>query len=165
MNWEAIGALGELVNALVVLITLIYLAVQVRHGRGLLEESRKAAMSEVHQARASSRIAEERAMMQSEELSALVALLWQEDFDPMKLSESQVNRLRHYAQSQLIHWDNLLYQWELGLLDDYMIEGISLVIPIAVPRFESLGLRIHRRVLEFYSAELDGRKPDEIRQT
>lgn len=30
MNWDAIGALGELIGALVVLITLIYLAVQIR---------------------------------------------------------------------------------------------------------------------------------------
>ena len=30
MNWDAIGALGELLGATAVLITLIYLAVQVR---------------------------------------------------------------------------------------------------------------------------------------
>ena len=30
MNWDAIGAIGELVSAVVVLITLVYLAVQIR---------------------------------------------------------------------------------------------------------------------------------------
>ena len=30
MNWEAIGALGETVGALAVLVTLVYLAMQIR---------------------------------------------------------------------------------------------------------------------------------------
>jgi hypothetical protein len=30
MNWEAIGAVGETVGALAVLVTLVYLAVQIR---------------------------------------------------------------------------------------------------------------------------------------
>ena len=30
MNWEAIGAVGEIVGALVVLVTLVYLAMQIR---------------------------------------------------------------------------------------------------------------------------------------
>jgi len=29
MNWEAVGALGELIGALVVIITLVYIAIQV----------------------------------------------------------------------------------------------------------------------------------------
>lgn len=33
MNWEAIGALGEILGALVVVVTIFYLAVQVRHSR------------------------------------------------------------------------------------------------------------------------------------
>ena len=31
MNWEAIGAVGEIASAMTVVVTLIYLAVQVRH--------------------------------------------------------------------------------------------------------------------------------------
>jgi hypothetical protein len=33
MNWEAIGAVGELLGSLAVFVTLGYLAVQVRHAR------------------------------------------------------------------------------------------------------------------------------------
>jgi hypothetical protein len=33
MNWNAIGAVGEIVGSLAVLITLVYLAIQVRHVR------------------------------------------------------------------------------------------------------------------------------------
>ena len=34
MNWEALGAIGEIVGAMAVLVTLLYLAIQVRHFRG-----------------------------------------------------------------------------------------------------------------------------------
>ena len=33
MNWEAVGALGELIGALVVIITLVYIAIQVKYAK------------------------------------------------------------------------------------------------------------------------------------
>ena len=33
MNWDAIGAVGEIIGGVAVLVTLIYLAIQVRHAR------------------------------------------------------------------------------------------------------------------------------------
>jgi heme/copper-type cytochrome/quinol oxidase subunit 1 len=36
MNWEAIGAIGEILGALAVILTLIYLAVQVRYTKDLV---------------------------------------------------------------------------------------------------------------------------------
>jgi hypothetical protein len=33
MNWDAIGAMGESLSAILVLITLIYLATQVRYAK------------------------------------------------------------------------------------------------------------------------------------
>ena len=33
MNWEAIGAIGEILGATVVFITLVYLAIQVKHAK------------------------------------------------------------------------------------------------------------------------------------
>ena len=44
MNWDAIGAIGEVAGALVVIVTLIYLAQQVRNN---LIESRLAAVHEI----------------------------------------------------------------------------------------------------------------------
>ncbi len=34
MNWDAIGAVGEMIGALAVVVTLAYLAIQVRHAQG-----------------------------------------------------------------------------------------------------------------------------------
>ncbi len=35
MNWEAIGAVGEIVGALAVVLSLIYLAIQVRQNSNM----------------------------------------------------------------------------------------------------------------------------------
>ena len=39
MNWDAIGAIGELVGALAVVLTLAYLALEVRRSRLIAESS------------------------------------------------------------------------------------------------------------------------------
>ena len=39
MNWEAIGAVGEIVGAMAVVITLVYLALQTRHSAAATKSS------------------------------------------------------------------------------------------------------------------------------
>ena len=39
MNWEAVGAVAELIAALGVIVTLIYLGRQIRHNSSLLDQS------------------------------------------------------------------------------------------------------------------------------
>src|SRR5580765_3506821 len=39
MNWDAIGAIGQVLGSIAVLITLVYLSIQTRHARS---ESRRA---------------------------------------------------------------------------------------------------------------------------
>ncbi|NKC00321.1 MAG: hypothetical protein GKR90_17795 [Pseudomonadales bacterium] len=43
MNWEAIGAIGEIVGALAVVISLVYLALQIR------TQNREAKLSSIHE--------------------------------------------------------------------------------------------------------------------
>ena len=43
MNWEAIGALGETLGAILVLITLIYLATQVRYAKNAAADANRLA--------------------------------------------------------------------------------------------------------------------------
>jgi len=43
MNWDAIGAIAEVIGALAVLITLAYLAVQVRQNSTQLREAARLA--------------------------------------------------------------------------------------------------------------------------
>ena len=42
MSWDAIGALGEIIGATAVILTLVYLASQVRYAkRATLDQNRK----------------------------------------------------------------------------------------------------------------------------
>ena len=48
MNWEAIGAVGEIVGAVAVVGTLFYLAIQIRQNNRVVEEnSRQLRLGEV----------------------------------------------------------------------------------------------------------------------
>ncbi len=42
MNWEAIGAIGELIGAVGVIVSLVYLATQIRHSSRLMGEHSRA---------------------------------------------------------------------------------------------------------------------------
>ena len=39
MNWEALGAIGELIGAFAVVVTLIYVGIQVRHSAGAVRSA------------------------------------------------------------------------------------------------------------------------------
>mgnify|MGYP003300637055 CR=1 FL=1 len=41
MNWEAMGAIGEVVGAIAVVLTLAYLAIQVRQNSNPLDQQNK----------------------------------------------------------------------------------------------------------------------------
>ena len=42
MNWEAVGAIGEIVGAIAVVLSLVYLAAQIRQNTKLVEEQCRA---------------------------------------------------------------------------------------------------------------------------
>ena len=39
MNWEALGAIGELIGAFAVVVSLIYVGIQVSHSAGAVRSS------------------------------------------------------------------------------------------------------------------------------
>lgn len=52
MNWEAIGAIGEIIGALAVVVSLVYLSVQIRQNTKQVTEQIKALKLEGHNAAA-----------------------------------------------------------------------------------------------------------------
>lgn len=60
MNWEAIGAIAELLSSLAVFLTLIYLAVQVRHARQDVRRSVRQNRAEVSRERLRIRATDQR---------------------------------------------------------------------------------------------------------
>jgi hypothetical protein len=54
MNWDAMGAVGEIVGAIAVLVTLIYLAAQIRQNAKALDRQSDIAQAQIQQMRADS---------------------------------------------------------------------------------------------------------------
>ena len=48
LNWEALGAIGEVIGAGAVLVTLLFLITQLRQNTKSLDESRRATVSQLY---------------------------------------------------------------------------------------------------------------------
>lgn len=107
MNWEAIGAIGEIVGAFAVVLSLIYLAVQIRNQN---IESKATAVHQVLESNKSSI---------SQLLDPGLAEIWiagMEDFNSL----TDVQRLRFviYLTVALRSFEDAFFQWRNGRLDD-----------------------------------------------
>ena len=132
VNWEAIGAAAELLSAIAVLATLVYLAVQVRHSRDLLEENRKIALSQVYQARADSRIS---ILMQNIDED-----LYAEVYGELENANASQSKVATVMSRDLVLCDNVLYQHSLGLIEEQDYRRISVVVQRSFSRWKAEGL-------------------------
>lgn len=105
MNWEAIGAVGEAIGALAVVLTLGYLAVQVRDTRKLLRAS-------AHQARTDRNIQIMLGRLQFPPPSL------EKIASDQELSSEDLANLRAHNAIAMRHFEDLFYQRSLGLVDD-----------------------------------------------
>ncbi len=106
MNWDAIGAVGELVGAVAVVVTLAYLAFQIKHNRLTAEsnavEKTGAGLNSVNVN-----------IMNNPEL----AEIWVKGFlDPDSLSEIQNTRFWFLTQSYLNHFSTIKKHYDTGAL-------------------------------------------------
>lgn len=106
MNWEAIGAVGELLGAILLLVSFIYLGVQVR-------ETRKQMSLAGAQARADS-LRELFALRMKKEF--IVAEIKAES-DPSQLSKEEARLLDYWFFAFLVLRQNNFYQRQVGILD------------------------------------------------
>ena len=125
---QLLGNFGEFIGALAVVGTLIYLAIQVRHTKAAteanteaLKESRRLALSETYQARAtllSDRMAE---IADSGILAPLIYKTLRGDFN--SLSEEESVRLRLHSFGVVNWFDNMFYQYQQGFLEEEFYES------------------------------------------
>jgi hypothetical protein len=115
LNWEAIGAIGEIVGAAAVVVTLIYLALQVRL-------SREATLAHTRSLRSSARIESGRywteeviRMALSPDMAMIVS---QGMSDARQLSDEERERLVAWYTQHMIAKDNLYHQYLDGLLPE-----------------------------------------------
>jgi hypothetical protein len=124
---QLLGNLGEFLGAIAVFITLIYLAIQVRHGREAvaantksLEENRRLALAQVYQGRSNQvqQICMLRA--QSDRWPELIVKAQDDGFQA--LSRTEQARWSQFLAAESAQLDNVHYQYQLGLLDDDFYE-------------------------------------------
>jgi len=103
MNWEAVGSIAEAIGATAVLVTLIYLATQVRHARDQISRSarqvRDATLRDLYLATA-----------QSPELARVVGKAtdgWTPDIE----SEEQLFKVAEFTSEERIIWRNYNRAW------------------------------------------------------
>ncbi len=126
MTIAELGAIGEFVGSIAVLMTLVYLAIQIRQSKKLLEENQRIALSQTFQTRAGFRmetfrfgiephgaklLAKFDTLHQGESLEERI-----KSYDA--LSDSEKIQIRNYYSMGLQALENALYQGELGLLED-----------------------------------------------
>jgi hypothetical protein len=148
MNWEAIGAIGELVGGIAVIVTLIYLAIQVRQSKTLLERNEKIALSQMYQARADARMSQVIAQAQSGK-AELISSVWGHPdlIDGLEGDDREI--VRQYMIATMVHQDNILYQAKLGLLEAKASDLYKL-IALNVPVWEKLDIQLTTLVKECF---------------
>ncbi|MEQ8693995.1 MAG: hypothetical protein RIC85_01540 [Gammaproteobacteria bacterium] len=106
MNWEAIGVIAEVVGAIAVVITLLYLALEVKRNRSATESSSVDALAEGFNALNS-------LLADSPEL----AEIWLSGMsDPNSLNGIQRVRLIALVQSYVNHFTTVKKHYDAGLL-------------------------------------------------
>ena len=140
MNWEAIGALGEVAGALTVFATLVYLATQIR-------QSRKATLADIYQSRAHSRGANTlQIALNSPDFHKILfkfemnLKIMEPDEAVAQLSEEEAFLLRMFHNDIMVRMDNIYFQYQQGFLSDDYLETAKRGLIRFVPIWKALGV-------------------------
>ena len=113
MNWEAIGAVGEVMGAIAVVVSLLYVAVQIRQNTKIVAANTIQAVST-----ASSDITMR--LAESSELSELLTKMFSE---PENLTPKESMRMELILRAAFRNYENYYYQHKRGYLEDDMWTG------------------------------------------
>ena len=142
MNWEMVGAVGEVTGSLAVLLTLIYLARQIKQNNHSLEENRKYASAQAYQARAETAIDVLRGV--DAELMAKLGVTTLSEVNVSRISNlDEVSRIRLHQQLQIlmIAIDNIAYQQSLGLMGRVSPIGRAMLKEL-LPLWEAMDIQL-----------------------
>ena len=141
-----LGALGELVGAIGVVLTLWYLAVQIRQNTHGMEETKRLALAQTYQLRAD---ALQNMLVQaadSQYIGPLITKLTQhgypEDVTALdRLTADERGRFRQWQIAQQTHWDNMYFQYQQGYLDEeYYHDSFRERVARLAPTWKALGI-------------------------
>jgi hypothetical protein len=114
MNWDAIGAVGELVGASAVLVTLVYLAVQIRQNSKMMRANSKQSITDATQ-------------------HLLFKMLDEPELSHKFINGGEFDSIEHtkawlLARAMFRGYEAQIYQHEVGLLDDTEWEELRKII-------------------------------------
>jgi hypothetical protein len=175
MTLLELGALGEFVGAIAVVVTLVYLAVQVRQNTRMLEENERLALAQTYQMRADSLQNMLVQAADSEHIGPIITKLtdagYPEDVGSLDiLSDTERGRFRQWHIAQLTHWDNMYFQYEQGFLDEeYYRQSIRTRVARLAPVWRALRITGMRESfaaeVETLLAERDEAEPPPVEET
>ena len=143
MNWEAVGAIAEMLGAVGVIATLLYLSFQIK-------QNSKAIEAQMYQARSSESGQRFGQVADSPYLAAIYAKLRESgspfDLDVVdELSAVDFERLRNSELRVARGVDNSHQQYVLGYLTEEFLDELRYTIRIRHQLWERLGMRIGSR--------------------
>jgi hypothetical protein len=152
LEWTSVlGNIGELLGAIAVVITLLYLAAQVRLGKEAtesntrqLEEIRRLNMVENYMRR-SERV--ERGYRDSALSEGLSRLNFKATTDPDNLDEFELHRMREWMHAHMHRLDSQHYQYQNGLLDEEGYQNLRKVLARWVPIWRRFDIELPRQSL------------------
>ena len=115
MNWDAIGAIAELLGAVGVIASLVYLATQIRQSREQMSQNTRALRAGSYQ-QGSDTLQE--AVMTAWNGPALEEAVQLGLRDSGDLSEEDAYRFNHWMTNMLLGYENVHYQYRAGMLDE-----------------------------------------------
>jgi hypothetical protein len=151
MNLQDWGSIGEVVGALAVVVTLVYLAKQITQNTRAMEEARRLALAQTYQMRSDALQAMLVQAADSEYIGPIIIKLtelgYPEDVGALGgLNPGEWRRFRMWQIAQQTHWDNMHYQYQQGYLDpEYFEDAFKDRVARLAPTWQALGLTSGRR--------------------
>lgn len=113
MNWDAIGATGEVTGAIAVVISLIYLAFQIRQNTRQIDENTKAAQAAAFDSSVSHTFMARQSIIDNADITRIYI---DGCNDPISLSDQDRERYRLIVHNVLWSLWNMQLQSEVGEL-------------------------------------------------
>lgn len=128
MSLADLGNLGEFVSALAVVVSVLYLAIQIR-------QNTRSLRAQAHQS-ITTHIAElNRTIVENDEVAEILERGLE---DPTVLTPAEARRFNAYNSARFRHYDNLYYQYRVGVREDSQWSGFSSMLRF---HFMQAGLR------------------------
>jgi len=146
MNLQDWGAIGELLSAIAVVVTLIYLAKQIRLHAVSMDEARKLALAQTYQMRSDALQDMVVKAADSQHIGPIIVKLtglgYPTNVEALRsLSAEERGRFRLWQIAQQTHWDNMFFQYQQGYLDmEYYEDALKERVRRLAPTWRALDL-------------------------